>query len=79
VEQGKNHAPDWLWWTIPHETIFSTWDEYKAYVDHIAFSDEKDINRMKRWIFFDMGKITEDAVEGYRKYKKYNKLLSSGV
>lgn len=69
VEQGKNYAPDWLWWTIPHEMIFSTWDEVKGYVDHIAFSKEEDIDRMKRWMFFDLDKVTEPALDGWNRFK----------
>ena len=66
-EEGKLNAPDWLFWTIPHELIFSTWDEVKAYVDHIAFDPEERINSLKRWIFFDLEGPTKRAEEAYRK------------
>lgn len=62
-EQGKWQAPDWLFWTIPHEMIFGTWDELKGYVDHIAFSDK--VDRLKRWIFFDFSDITQAAIDGW--------------
>lgn len=68
IEQGKNHAPDWLWWTFPHEMIFSTWNEVKAYIDHIAFSEN--VDRMKRWVFFDLDKVTEPALEGWKRFYK---------
>ena len=32
VKQGKQEVPDWLLGVIPHETIFSTWDEVKEYL-----------------------------------------------
>jgi nucleoside 2-deoxyribosyltransferase len=35
MEQGKNFAPDWLFGTIPHQMIFSSWDEIKDYLKHI--------------------------------------------
>jgi hypothetical protein len=66
VEQGKDHAPDWLWWTIPHQMIFSTWEEVKTYLDHIAFDPLEKIDRFKRWIFFDWEKVTSLALEGYK-------------
>lgn len=65
VEQGKNHAPDWLWWTFPHEMIFSTWGEVKSYIDHIAFSSIEKVDRMKRWMFFDLEKATKPAIDGW--------------
>ena len=48
--QGKNQAPDWLFGTIPHQTIFSTWDEIKTYLIHIDSSENIDTH--KRWYFF---------------------------
>jgi hypothetical protein len=52
MEQGKQEAPDWLFGTIPHQMMFSTWDELKDYVTHIHTSPEiKDFNR---WKFFEI-------------------------
>lgn len=65
--QGKLHAPDWLYWTIPHEMIFSEWSEIQTYLDHIAF-DEK-VDRLRRWIFFDFNDITKAATEGYKQFE----------
>jgi len=49
--QGKLHAPDWLFGTIPHEMIFSSWDQVKEYVIHINSWSE--INSHNRWYFFN--------------------------
>lgn len=51
VEQGKNHAPDWLLGTIPHQMIFSTWDEVSDYLHDVDSAPEVDL--MKRWMFFN--------------------------
>ena len=52
LEQGKDHTPDWLFGTIPHQMIFSTWDEIKSYLVHIDSSEN--INTHKRWYFFSV-------------------------
>ena len=48
--QGKHNAPDWLFGTIPHQMIFSSWDEIKFYLTQIHNSAE--INNYNRWYFF---------------------------
>ena len=50
VEQGIEHTPDWLIGTVPFEMIFSTWDEVKTYLRHIAHDPV--IDRLNRWYFF---------------------------
>jgi len=50
MEQGKEHTPDWLFGTIPHQMIFSTWEEVKKYLVHIHNADK--IESHKRWYFF---------------------------
>lgn len=52
MEQGKKNTPDWLFGTIPHQTIFSTWDEVKEYLLHINSSEN--IETYKRWYFFSV-------------------------
>jgi hypothetical protein len=52
MEQGKNSAPDWLFGTIPHQTIFSSWDDIKEYLNHINSSEN--IGTYKRWYFFSV-------------------------
>ena len=50
MEQGKKHAPDWLFGTIPHEFIFDTWDDILSYLNEINSS--LSINHRNRWYFF---------------------------
>ena len=50
MEQGKHEAPDWLFGTIPHQMIFSSWDDLKEYLDHI--NGAENIETYKRWYFF---------------------------
>lgn len=52
MEQGKVNAPDWLFGTIPHQMIFSVWDEIKEYLKHINSSSN--IETYKRWQFFSI-------------------------
>lgn len=52
MEQGKKHAPDWLFGTIPHQTIFSSWDDVKEYLSHI--NSAENIDTYKRWYFFSI-------------------------
>lgn len=55
--QGKENAPDWLFGTVPHQMIFSTWDEIKSYLIHIDTSEN--IDTYKRWYFFDINSKTK--------------------
>jgi len=50
VEQGKEHAPDWIFGTIPHQMVFSNWQELQSYLIHINSSEN--IDHHKRWYFF---------------------------
>jgi hypothetical protein len=52
MEQGKEHTPDWLFGTIPHQMIFSNWSEIKNYLIYINSSEE--IETYKRWYFFSI-------------------------
>tara|TARA_A100001201_G_scaffold114601_1_gene98230 strand:+ start:519 stop:1073 length:555 start_codon:yes stop_codon:yes gene_type:complete len=49
VAQGKENTPDWLLGTLPHETIFSTWDEMKDYLEYVSTSNDM----IDRWVFFN--------------------------
>lgn len=51
MEQGKDSTPDWLFGTIPHEMIFSNWDEIKNYLQYI--NSAENIDSYNRWYFFD--------------------------
>lgn len=49
--QGKECAPDWLFGTIPHEMIFSSWDDIKTYL--LTMNSQEQINSFNRWYFFN--------------------------
>ena len=50
--QGKHSAPDWLFGTIPHNMIFSSWNEVKAYLYKV--NCDKEIDSHNRWYFFNI-------------------------
>lgn len=52
VEQGKKNAPDWIFGTIPHQMIFSSWDDLKNYLKHI--DTDENIKSYRRWQFFSV-------------------------
>ena len=50
MAQGKQHAPDWLFGTIPHEFIFDNWHnlcEYLLKIDTMTIT-----SHLNRWCFF---------------------------
>lgn len=49
--QGKQSAPDWLFGTIPHQMIFSSWEDIKKYLYDINTLAE--IQTFNRWYFFN--------------------------
>ncbi len=49
MTQGKVNAPDWLFGTIPHQMIFSTWEEIKEYLNYIDSSVS--VETHNRWYF----------------------------
>jgi nucleoside 2-deoxyribosyltransferase len=51
--QGKQHTPDWLFGTIPHQMIFSNWEDIKIYLKHI--NSAENIDSYNRWYFFNHG------------------------
>lgn len=52
MTQGKEHAPDWLFGTIPHQMIYSDWQDMYAYLEHINSSEN--ITTYNRWYFFNI-------------------------
>lgn len=50
--QGKEHTPDWIFGTIPHQMIYSDWNDIYAYLEHIHSSEN--IDSHKRWYFFNV-------------------------
>lgn len=51
MQQGKQSAPDWLFGTIPHEMIFSSWYNLKEYL--LIIHNHSQINTFNRWYFFN--------------------------
>lgn len=52
-EQGKALAPNWLFFMLPHEHIFSSMDHLLAYLYDV--SKCKNTATLKRWFFFQNG------------------------
>lgn len=50
--QGKDKAPDWLFGTIPHQMVFSEWQDIFNYLNHINSSEN--IETHNRWYFFNL-------------------------
>ena len=49
-EQGKKMAPNWLFFMLPHEHIFSS---YQQLIDYLSFVNEyKNVKDLSRWFFF---------------------------
>jgi nucleoside 2-deoxyribosyltransferase len=48
--QGKEKAPDWLFGTIPHQHIFSDWNDVYGYLEHVNLAEN--VNNYNRWYFF---------------------------
>ena len=54
-QQGKKNAPNWLFFMLPHQHIFSSLDELLEYLVNIDTG--RDIKHYKRWFFFDQAKM----------------------
>lgn len=50
-EQGKKNAPNWLFYMLPHQYIFSSFEEMKTYLTAVDKCKEDSLD--KRWYFFD--------------------------
>lgn len=50
--QGKENAPDWLFGVVPHQMIFSHWDDIFSHLENI--NSAENINTYKRWYFFNI-------------------------
>lgn len=48
-KQGKHQAPNWLFFMIPHEQIFSSMEELLSYLESI--NRRQNIKDLKRWFF----------------------------
>lgn len=49
-KQGKKHAPNWLFFMLPHEHIFGSMEEIIEYLSFI--NALQDTTGLKRWFFF---------------------------
>lgn len=52
IEQGKEHTPDWLFGTLPHQWFFTEWEDIKSYLLHI--NNDYNIEHYNRWRFFNI-------------------------
>jgi nucleoside 2-deoxyribosyltransferase len=50
--QGKQNTPDWLFGTIPHQMIFSDWNDIYSYLESV--NSAENINNYNRWYFFKL-------------------------
>ena len=50
-QQGKEHAPNWLFFMLPHEHIFGSLEDLLEYLHDV--STGKDQEHYKRWFFFN--------------------------
>lgn len=66
-EQGKKNLPPWLFLMLgkAHNMVFSDWEETKDYLDYI--NSHPNPETLKRWVFFDLDKVTAPAIAGFRK------------
>lgn len=51
-QQGKENAPNWLFFMLPHEHIFSSIDDLLRYLKSVD-SSESQPEHYKRWFFFN--------------------------
>lgn len=49
-EQGKQKAPNWLFFMLPHEHIFGSYEDLISYLDHV--DKHTSVKDLSRWFFF---------------------------
>lgn len=49
-KQGKKRAPNWLFFMLPHEHIFSSFEDLLCYLNTI--NKHKNVRELSRWFFF---------------------------
>ena len=54
-QQGKENAPNWLFFMLPHQHIFGSLDELLQYLANVHSG--RDHNHYKRWLFFDQNRM----------------------
>lgn len=50
-EQGRESIPHWLYFSLPKQTMFGSWEEVYTYIRHI--NSDPNIDDLGRWRFFD--------------------------
>lgn len=55
-EDGVGKLPDWLFWTLPNDWFFDSFDKLKIYLIDVAVNPNFK-ERKKRWMFFDYAKL----------------------
>ena len=55
-QQGKENAPNWLFFMLPHQHIFGSLDELLEYLANVHSG--RDHNHYKRWFFFDQNRMS---------------------
>ena len=55
-QQGKENAPNWLFFMLPHQHIFGSLDELLQYLANVHSG--RDHNHYKRWFFFDQNRMS---------------------
>ena len=56
-KQGKDHIPSWMFGVMPHQHMFSRWDDLLQYLDDVHTG--QDTKHYNRWRFFDFDKVYE--------------------
>jgi len=54
-EQGITQVPHWMFGIMPHQHMFSSWDDLLNYLHSI--DEGKDTKHYNRWRFFDFEKV----------------------
>lgn len=55
-QQGKENAPNWLFFMLPHQHIFGSLEELLEYLANVHAG--RDHNHYKRWFFFDQNRMS---------------------
>jgi len=55
-EHGKHNAPNWLFFMLPHETIFSSMEDLLQYLHEVNICE--DYSNLDRWFFFNNESIS---------------------
>ncbi len=59
---GKATTPNWMLLALPHQLIFSNFEDAKAYLDYVD-KHEGPIETYGRWRFFDRRRMMRETIE----------------